>query len=272
MTRGFQDQFVTVNGLALHYVNWEAGPETSDRRPMVLVHGVTDNCRLWDHIARSFCQEHHVLALDQRGHGDSEWSPEKAYTSLDLASDLSAFFTELGLRDAVLIGLSWGGLVALIHAAEHPETVHKLVLVDIGCEFDEPETAVPDRPLEFPNDKALEDYERSASPFPALWTLRPRMRASVREQDGSLVRKHDPFFARHWPFRAMRYWEYARRVACPSLLLRGTESFVLSAGMAKRTSEALPDGRWVEIPDAAHLIPLDNPPAFEAAVRTFLAD
>ncbi len=70
----------------------------------------------------------------------------------------------------------------------------------------------------------------------------------------------------------MSYWDYARRVACPGLLLRGTESFVLSAGLAKRTSEALPDGRWVEIPDAAHLIPLDNPPAFEAAVRTFLAD
>ena len=107
---------------------------------------------------------------------------------------------------------------------------------------------------------------------PARSARSPRMRASVREQDGSLVRKHDPFFARRWPFGAMRYWEYARRVACPGLLLRGTESFVLSAGMAKRTSEALPDGRWVEIPDAAHLIPLDNPPAFEAAVRTFLAD
>ncbi|MFQ5693779.1 MAG: alpha/beta fold hydrolase [Nitrospinota bacterium] len=270
----FEDRFLTVNGLRLHYVEWSSGPGEAGAGgggAMVLLHGVTDNCRLWDHVARSFRGEYRVLALDQRGHGDSDWSKDGAYASTDLASDLSAFFDALGLRDAVLIGLSWGGLAGLLHAAARPETVRRLVMVDIGCAFDEAETAVPDRPLEFADEQALEAYERSANPFPALWTLRPRARASVREAGGRLVRKHDPFFAERWPFRAMTYWDAARRVACPTLLLRGAHSFVLSREMAERTAGAIPDCRWVEIPHAAHLIPLDNPPAFEAEVRKFLA-
>ena len=272
MKAEFQDRFVTVNGLKLHFVDWgDTGQGASERRPMVLVHGVTDNCRLWDGFARTFRRQYRVLAIDQRGHGDSEWSADKAYKSTDLASDLSAFFAELGLRDAVLIGLSWGGLVGMIHAAEFPETVHRLVVVDIGCAFDESETDVPERPLEFSDDEALEAYERSSNPFPSLWSLRPRMRASVRKQNGGLVRKHDPFFAGRWPFRAMSYWDYAGRIACPTLLLRGTESFVLSAEMAEKTAGAVPNCRLVEVPDAAHLIPLDNLPAFEAEVREFLA-
>ena len=109
MTEEFQDRFVTVNGLALHYVDWDAGSETSGRRPMVLVHGVTDNCRLWDGFARTFRRQYRVLAIDQRGHGDSEWSAEKAYKSTDLASDLSAFFAELGLQDSnTRPGISFG--------------------------------------------------------------------------------------------------------------------------------------------------------------------
>ncbi|GIK42586.1 MAG: hydrolase [Chloroflexota bacterium] len=272
MKAEFQDKFVTVNGLKLHYVEWNAGKNGISQKPvMLLLHGVTGNARLWDHIAHAFQHEYRVLALDMRGHGDSGWSSKEAYESTDLASDLAAFFIGLGLRKAIIIGLSWGGLVGLIHTAEYPDTVHKLVLVDIGCEFDEPETAVPNRPQAFEDEQSLETYERSANPFPAMWTMRPGIRASVREENGKLVRKHDPVFAKRWPFRNMSYWEYAKRVACPTLLLRGAHSFVLSAEIAARTAESIPGCHFEEIPNSAHLIPLDNPPAFEAAVRKFLA-
>lgn len=237
---------------------------------MLLLHGVTGHARFWDHVARAFRQEYHVLAIDQRGHGDSGWSPEGAYESTDLAADLAAFYTKLGLDDTVLIGASWGGLVGLIHAANYPLTVRKLVMVDIGLEFDQPETSIPDRPMEFESEQALEIYERRANPFPALWTMRPVLRASVRELDGKLIRKHDPILARRWPFRNMSYWDYAKRVACPALLLRGAESLVLSPDLAARTAQSIQNCRLVEVADAGHLIPLDNPPVFEAEVRKFL--
>ena len=267
----FLDRFITVSGLQLHYVDWGPQNRRAAGRPvMLLLHGVTGHARLWDHIARAFRQEYHVLALDQRGHGDSDWSPEGEYESTDLAADLAAFYTQLGLGDTILVGASWGGLVGLIHAAGYPHTVRKLVMVDIGLEFDRPETAIPDRPIEFESEQALEIYERRANPFPALWTLRPGWQAGVCERDGKLIRKHDPIFTRRWPFRNMSYWHYARQVACPTLLLRGAESFVLSPELAARTAQTIQNCHLVEIADAGHPIHLDNPPAFEAAVRKFL--
>jgi pimeloyl-ACP methyl ester carboxylesterase len=126
--------------------------------------------------------------------------------------------------------------------------------------------------MEFENEQALEAFERSANPFPALWTLRPFLQSDVREESGKLVRKHDPVFSKRWPFRNMAYWPYARRVKCPTLLLRGARSYVLSPEVADRTVRSIPNCRLKEIPDAGHLIALDNPPAFEAAVREFLAE
>lgn len=266
MTVEFQHRFVTANGLQLHYVDWGGAGQP----PMLMLHGVTGSARHWDHVARAFRDRYHCLALDMRGFGDSQWSPEGKYESPDLAADLAAVFSSLGLRGAVIVGASWGGLVGLMHAADHPETVSRLVLVDVGCEFSQPETAIPDRPMEFEDAQALEAFERAANPFPALWTLRPFLQTDVHEVSGRLVRKHDPVFSRRWPFRNLAYWDYARQVQCPTLLLRGARSHVLSPELAGRTAESIPGCRFVHIPDAGHLVALDNPPAFEAAVREFL--
>jgi pimeloyl-ACP methyl ester carboxylesterase len=268
MADEFQDRYLTVNGLKLHYVDWGSAGQP----PLLMLHGVTGSARHWDHVARAFRQAYHCLALDMRGFGDSQWSPDGAYESPDLAADLEAVFAALGLRGAVIVGASWGGLVGLMHAADHPETMHKLVLVDVGCEFSQPETAIPNRPMEFEDAQALEAFERSADPFPALWTLRPFLQTDVRAEGQRLVRKHDPVFSQRWPFRNWIYWDYARRVTCPTLLLRGARSYVLSPEMARRTAQSFANCRLVEIPDAGHLIALDNPPAFEAAVREFLSE
>ena len=159
---------------------------------------------------------------------------------------------------------------AMIHAAEQPETVQKLVLVDIGCEFSQTESEIPQRPWVFADYRELEAFERSVNPYAALWTMRPGLRAEYREHDGKLVRKHDPVYAARWPFRNMTYWDYAQRVSCPVLLLRGGESFVLSPEMAEKTAGSIADCRLVEIPDTGHAVFLDNPPVFLQALRQFL--
>jgi pimeloyl-ACP methyl ester carboxylesterase len=264
----YQDRFLTINGLQLHYLDWLA----EGRPPMVLLHGVTGNAHHWDHVARAFAAEYRCLAFDMRGFGDSQWSPCGAYESRDMASDLARIFDTLALGDAVVVGASWGGLVGLMHAAEHPETVSKLVLVDVACEFSQPETAIPNRPLEFENWRTLEEFEIANNPLALPATLRPFVEADVREVNDRLVRKHDPVFAKRWPFRNMSYWDYAARARCPTLLLRGAQSPVLSPEMASRTAQGLAHCRLVEIPNARHQVALDNPAAFEAAVRTFLAE
>lgn len=266
MASEFRDRSVSVNGINLHYVDWGI----SGHLPMILLHGVTGNARMWDHIARAFRDEYHVMAVDMRGHGASGWSEEKAYESTDLASDLSVMYDELGLTDSILVGLSWGGLVSTIHTAEYPETVQRLILVDIGFEFGVSENDPPPRPREFEDEQALEAWERANNPYPALWTLRPFIKASVKEEDGKLVRTHDPLLFERWPFRNRTYWEYAEKINCPTLLLRGAHSFVLSQEMAEKTAASISNCQLELIPHAGHLIPLDNPPDFEAAVRAFL--
>lgn len=267
----FTEHRITVNGLEIHVVEWHpAGDADLARPPMVLLHGVTGHARSWDHIARTFRDAYRVLAVDMRGFGDSHWSRDQAYESVDLASDVTGLFAALELDNAVVVGASWGGLVGMIHAAEHPETVSKLVLVDIGCEFGQTETEIPQRAWEFADYRELEAAERSVNPYPALWTLRPGLHAECREQDGRLVRKHDPVYAARWPFRNITYWDYAQRLRGPVLLIRGAESFVLSPEMAEKTAGSISDCRLVEVPDAGHAVFLDNPPVFEEAVWAFL--
>jgi pimeloyl-ACP methyl ester carboxylesterase len=263
----YENRFVAVNGLRLHYLDW--GGE--GWAPLVMLHGVTGNAHHWEHIARAFRSEYRCLALDMRGFGDSQWSPAAQYESTDLAADLAGFFHELQLREAVVFGASWGGLVGLMQAADHPETVARLVLVDVGCEFSQPETAIPSRPWAFESPAAFESFERSANPLPALWTLRPYLQAELRQAGDGWERKQDPVFARRWPFRNRAYWDEARRVRGPALLVRGARSFVLTPEMAQRTAQSIRSCRLVEVPDAGHPVHLDNPPAFEAAVRAFLA-
>src|SRR5215831_17472979 len=103
-TRAPQAQYLDVGGLRLHYLDW--GNPTA--QPMVLLHGFTGHAHTWDIFAAAMCERFHVLALDQRGHGDSDWAKDGAYRPDDHARDIRAVHDRLGLRAVVLIGLSMG--------------------------------------------------------------------------------------------------------------------------------------------------------------------
>jgi pimeloyl-ACP methyl ester carboxylesterase len=118
-----QDNYLDADGLRLHYLDWGHDPAP----PMLLLHGFSGHAHTWDSFARAMCGEFHVLALDQRGHGDSAWANDGAYTVDDHASDIAAFHDHLMLDPVVLIGLSMGGRNALMFAAIHPGKAEKLV-------------------------------------------------------------------------------------------------------------------------------------------------
>src|SRR5262249_20512706 len=125
----FADQCATVNGLALHYVEWGA----PSAPPVVLLHGITGHATTWDHLAGVLADRHRVIALDQRGHGDSAPAPDGDYGVAAMAGDLAAFVDRLGLGSFALVALSMGGRVAMAYAGGgHVERVSRLVLVDIG--------------------------------------------------------------------------------------------------------------------------------------------
>jgi pimeloyl-ACP methyl ester carboxylesterase len=101
-------------------------------RDVLLVHGLASNARTWDLVAPRLNEAgHHVVAVDQRGHGLSD-KPETGYTFDDVCTDLTALIDGMSLRQPVVAGQSWGGNVVLELGARWPEAVSGLVLVDGG--------------------------------------------------------------------------------------------------------------------------------------------
>src|SRR5262245_48052061 len=117
--------------MRFHYLDWG----TAGLPPVVFLHGGGLNAHTWDLVCASLRRERHCVALDQRGHGESEWSPEMDYSIESHAGDLDAFFHSLGLQRFVLVGMSLGGVNALAWAGKHSRRLAGLVLVDVGPEI-----------------------------------------------------------------------------------------------------------------------------------------
>ena len=124
-----ESKFIPVHDLNLHYLDW-GNPQAT---PMLLIHGLCGNAHYWDFFAPRLRDEYHILAIDQRGHGDS--SHANNYGTRYYNGDLEAFVDELKLSDFMLIGHSMGGINAILYAERHPDKVVKLVIVDIGPEI-----------------------------------------------------------------------------------------------------------------------------------------
>ena len=122
-----QSHFIDRNGFKLHYLDWG----NHGRHPIVLVHGSRLHAHVWNHFSRRFSDRYHIIALDQRGHGDSGWAGANGYQMDDFYQDLRAVAEARKLSRFTLIGHSLGGRVSMVYAHRHPETLERLVLVDI---------------------------------------------------------------------------------------------------------------------------------------------
>jgi len=265
-----QDKFITANSLKLHYLDWG----NPDAPSILLLHGLCGNAHYWDFFARSMKNDYHILALDQRGHGDSSWT--KSYSPRDYVLDLEAFVTALELDNIVLIGHSMGGINAIIYAARHPEQISQLAIIDIG-----PEIAAAgiermgkeraSEPEAFNSEEEAVEYMKKLGPRHSEVFIRLQARYAFKRDDkGKLTFKYDRALHSTELQSPQWLWEYLKQVICPTLLLHGMESDILSRETAQRITHTLVFGSAVDIERAGHSIPGDNPDAFEVAVRRFL--
>ena len=121
-----QDRWVELRGLKFHYRDWGGKGQ-----PIVLLHGLASQSHIFDLVAPLLTREAHVVALDQRGHGESD-KPDAGYGFENVVADLLAFLDALKIKRTILVGHSWGGNVALQFAATHPDRAAALVFVDGG--------------------------------------------------------------------------------------------------------------------------------------------
>ena len=274
-----QSRFISANGLKLHYLDFG----NPSKPPLVCIHGLSGNAHNFDGLAPQLMNDHHVMSIDVRGRGDSQWGPPGEYTLPIYVSDLAQMLDALDLDRVTLIGTSMGGIISMIFAGGYPQRVERLVLNDIGPEVDPAGLKritdyFTEAPTGFKDLAAVAAYYRANYPFLAT-TPEPELIEFVRwavkpAGDGRLTWKIDPA-VRNIPrtgaaARPMDLWVAYARIAARTLIIRGAESDILAHDTAERMCRVLPGAKLVEIPGVGHAPTLAEPAAI-TAIQDFLA-
>jgi pimeloyl-ACP methyl ester carboxylesterase len=213
---------------------------------VVLLHGITGSGLDWQPVAERLAQERRVIALDARGHGESEWSVEEAYAPDHHFADLAGALDALGVARCTLVGFSMGGAVATIYAAARPERVTTLVIVDA-----------------YPAPEMSPGSRRIAAFIATIYA----------EDQLMLPAGFDPAIARRMrddlaadAARRLDLWPLWQAGGCPALLVRGESSDVLTAATAAEMVRRRPGTRLVTVPGVGHQVPQQRPQALAEAI------
>ena len=264
-----------VNGLRLHSLDWG-----NEGAPVILfLHGGSQTAHMWDFSALALRDRYHCIALDQRGHGDSDWAPDGDYSLEKHQQDIEGFITAMDIAPLYLVGLSMGGQNSTVLTANHADWVQKLVIVDVGPEVQDEGireirsfTSLPDE---------VDSFEEFVERVTSYSNLRPveQIRASLKNNvkqlpSGKWTWKtdkalRDPSRTRERP-PTEYLWECVSKITCPTLIVRGGVSKVFAEETGKRMVAAMANARMVTIEKADHRVPGDNPVGFERALVGFL--
>jgi pimeloyl-ACP methyl ester carboxylesterase len=276
-------RFYQSQGLRLHYADWgnEAAP------PLILVHGGADQCRSWDWVAQALQPHFHVMAPDMRGHGDSEWAKASSYSLSDYIYDLTRLIRSAAVEQPAIVAHSMGGMIGLAYAGTFADRVSRLAVLD-GMFL----PGLPTKPIDQQMaewiaqlDQLAERKARSFRTIPeAAGRILQRNARLTREQalhlathgvrknaDGSYSWKFDRYQQARAPYRlsADHYASLWSRITCPTLLLRGSESFLpdpAASGLTAHMGQA--DLRTIT--GAGHWLHHDKLDDVLFALRSFL--
>ncbi|MGW1773148.1 alpha/beta fold hydrolase [Streptomyces sp. NPDC002104] len=251
----------------------------------LLLHGLMGRAFHWAGTARWLGASRRVVALDQRGHGQSERPPASgpgssvAYGREAFVADAEAAVEQLGLAPVTLIGHSMGALTAWQLAARRPDLVAALVICDMRASAlgeasqQEWEEWFRHWPLPFPTQDAArrwfgEDDPRVERPDPGRGEFFAEVMHEADDGWRPLFSRRQMLTAREtWVHDA--HWEELAQVRCPTLVVRGLDG-ELGRAEAQEMVRVLPAGQYAEIPDAGHYLHYDHPAAWRAAVEPFL--
>ena len=270
------DRTLELHGQRFHYTEWGAPSAPA----VIFLHGITGHARTWDDEARLLAGRYRAIALDQRGHGDTDPAPDGDYSDAALLDDLAAVVNGLGLARVSLIALSLGGRVAINFAGRHPGRVERLVVVDIGPDIAPAGRArvgmlMAHAPERFATLDDVVAHMRANAPRYTEAMLRHRAQHAVRPMPGGgFTWKYDRALREAIRQGRLRVpadlWPQWGAIQCPTLLVRGSESDILTDEIAKRMTDALPHARLAVVEGAGHTVPGDQPAAFQALLREFM--
>lgn len=277
---------MSSQGLTLNYLDWgnEGAPW------LFLVHGNGDHARSWDWTARALRHDFHVVALDLRGHGDSQWSPDGAYSTAYHLLDLINLIEALKAEDVTIVAHSFGGALGVRYAALYPERVRKLAIVDgLGPAPHYAAQWLKDGMLNRTRvwiDKRRDLAQRPLKRFNSIEEAAARLQKDnkrlpdafarhlalygVRRDGEAYVWKRDPLVSAFTPEDFLLENDETRaQVAAPVLLFYGPESWTTHPDEDGR-ARCLRDHRTIVFEETGHWLHHDRFEDFIAELKAFL--
>ena len=278
---------IDSDGTTIHYLDWGGGGP-----PLILIHATGFLAALWRPIAEALQGRFRVIAMDQRGHGDSA-KPEDGYRFETFATDLQHLIEQLELEAPLAAGHSSGGTTIVAHIAEHPNVIRRAILIEPILPRRDWESQPPEGRQRGRNPSSLADGARKRR---AVWPSREALFASYRQRDafrtwredvlrlyveegtsdrddGQIELKCPPALEAKF-FDAVRHVDsepMLARMQCPTLLLWGGESH-LHLGLSQHVEGALSQVRTVAVPGTTHFLPQERPDEVSRLIEEFLAD
>ena len=268
------DRYIRINGLNFHYLEWGA----ANAPTVLMLHGASQQAHSWDFVSLALSEGYHIMALDQRGHGDTDWAQDGDYSIEAYQRDLDGFVEANRLKGFALMGHSMGGRNSYIWASRHSGILKALVIVDTGPETSRRGQERIRQFRELPDElNTFEEFTLRVQEY----TGRSReqvlgaLKYSIRQrQDGKWTWKYDKAMRsserRDPGWTPDRLWECVGRIDCPTLVLRGAMSDLFTEETMGRMQRAISDCATVTIAGAGHLVQGDNPADFVVAVRALL--
>ncbi len=268
------DRVISVRNMTFHYLEWG----DPNRPTILMLHGNAQQAHSWDFISLPLSEKFHVIALDQRGHGDSDWSIDQDYSTQEQVKDIDAIVSSLSLNQFHLVGHSMGGRNSYAWASENSDKLASLTIVDTGPDTESIGRRRMQQFKSLPDE--LDSFEEFADRIQS-YTGRPMeqvlgsLKYNIRErQDGKWSWKYDKVM-RHPEYQSQTIpssmlWEMIKQISCPTLIIRGNNSDVFNEDTMEKMRNTIKDCTITTVENAGHLVQGDNPVGFLREYRNFI--
>jgi pimeloyl-ACP methyl ester carboxylesterase len=280
-------QIVVANQLRHHLLGWDGGGATT----VLCLHGFLDSAWGFELVAPRLAEAgFHVVAVDLRGHGDTEWAPRgSCYHFFDYVFDVADLADAVSREKLAVVGHSMGGAIATLYAAAFPERPDRIAVLEGLILRDQPLEEMPERmaqwivstrrlrqrpPKRYPTVEAAAARILANDPRCPPEVALLAARHGTRAVEGGVVFKHDPSHQARgpYPFRSDHWRSYWTRVRCPALLADAAESEASLPPDFEARMAAFQRGRRVTIPNSGHMMMRHNPTAVAATLLEFLRE
>jgi len=259
------------DGIKIQLAVWEG-----NGKQILCIHGITANCRFWDCLASALAPHHRVIAMDLRGRGLSD-KPPTGYSIEHHCKDISALMNDQGLERPVLMGHSLGAFISLVFAAQYPQRVNRLILVDGGGKLSETQMAKVFAGIKPSLDRlgqvfpSIEAYlfQMKQAPYLQPWNsyMETYFRYEIEEVEGGVRSRVHP---KHIEEEAQNLGKVDSRqfyanVTSPTLILRATkgmlaeDDLLLPEDVADRMVREIPNAKRVDVKGTNHYSILFQP-------------